>query len=206
MLCSAPDVAFAPSVEAPFWPPVASLDIEHARASMDDALVDTPFGTKHVISADPDAAGRGMPQAGRSPLLQAISPHGGAPIGNGKHGQHASALVEGAREAVAQFCGAPRDQYAVVFASPDGAGALYRFAHLLDVVPRAAALGTDVPLPVVVVSEMDRRAHIAFWRKMHCTLEVRLARVAFPLYRAVAECWDIVHIDCGWRCASPKET
>lgn len=73
---------------------------------------------------------------------------------------------------IADFCDAPRSDFAVIFVGAGVTGAIHKFAHLLGIRPRVTSGWKSYNPPVILISTMDHHSNVVFWREMDCILEV----------------------------------
>jgi hypothetical protein len=192
---SATSTASGASSEAPV-PSIAALAALRSEVFGCDAVFETPFGPRAMVYADYAASGRLL-----RPMEAWLSAEVYPWFANvhsevGQCARVTGKYVQDARAAVAAFCGAPRADYAVIFAGAGVTGAAAKLAHLLGIHPRVAtgrapwtqaskgpASAAEQPCPdgsrpVVIVSLMEHHSNVVFWREMDCDLIVCLCATA----------------------------
>lgn len=137
----------------------------------------TPFGERALVQVDRASSGRAL-QPVEEYLSTAVYPWIGNASGHsaGPSIKVSKGYLRDARESIAGFLGAPRDEYAIIFAGNALPTAVGKLAQLLGLRHAAAAgAGAAVHRPVVIHSTAEERSTSVVWQDIDCEHLVRPA-------------------------------
>lgn len=135
----------------------------------------TPFGERVLVQVDRASSGRAL-QPVEEYLSTAVYPWiGNASSHNaGPSVKVSKGYLRDARESIAGFLGAPRDEYAIIFAGNGLPTAVGKLAQLLGLRHAAVAgAGAAVHRPVVIHSTAEERSTSVVWQDIDCEHVVR---------------------------------
>lgn len=136
----------------------------------------TPFGERVLVQVDRASSGRAL-QPVEEYLSTAVYPWIGNASGHnaGPSVKVSKGYLRDARESIAGFLGAPRDEYAIIFAGNGLPTAVGKLAQLLGLRHAAVAgAGAAVHRPVVIHSTAEERSTSVVWQDIDCEHLVRL--------------------------------
>lgn len=168
--CSPDSCAASPPAAAP--PPAPGPNLARLRSGIigHGTRFQTPFGERVLLQVDRASCGRAL-QPVEEYLATAVYPWiGNASAHNaGPSVKVSKGYLRDARESIAGFLGAPRDEYAIIFAGTGLPTAVGKLAQLLGLRHAAVAgAGASVHRPVVIHSTAEERSTSVVWQDIDC--------------------------------------